>query len=82
LIGVSPNPVNSKAAINITTVNSGTFLLLVTDVAGKALVKKTVFVPAGNSFIKLDFDAFGVGTYFVTVTNGVAENSTLRIVKQ
>lgn len=81
-LNVTPNPVKSAATLTISSENSGSGILAITDYSGKTVLTKTVGVTAGTTVVQLENDKqLPNGMYVVSVEmNG--EVKTQRFVVQ
>ena len=81
ILSAGPNPVRGSAKINVATAKGGNFDLSITDLAGKTILKKNVFVQDGNSTIDVDFSSFSAGNYVLILINTTGDRRTKRIIK-
>ena len=81
ILSAAPNPVRSIAKLNIGTAKGGNFNLTITDLAGKTILKKTVFVQDGNSSLDVNFSSFSAGNYVLILTSPIGERRIKQIVK-
>ncbi len=69
LLTVYPNPALNMVTIEFNGVNAGKYILQVTDVTGKVLLKKESIALIGNNIVELDVSHYATGMYFISVTN-------------
>ncbi len=81
LISISPNPVQTNATLNLSTVKGGIMSVSVSDIRGKIVMTQSVTVIAGNNPINMNFSRLGAGTYNIRVMNAENEIKTTRFVK-
>ena len=82
IISLSPNPVKTAAALNITSSKSGIIKMMISDILGKQLQQQTVKFNAGSNLIPLNTSELSAGTYLVTVITEDGERRTNRFIKQ
>jgi hypothetical protein len=77
---VVPNPFTHTANLELVSAESTSYELLITDIQGKQLATKQVFVTKGNNLIQLDeLNEVRAGVYFINL-KGI-ESVTLKVVK-
>ncbi len=71
---VSPNPSEGSAAILYQSTNAKNAVLMVTDIAGKLISKKTIALSAGTNSFAIGSERLSSGMYIIqVVSNGQAE---------
>ena len=78
---VSPNPTSGKALAFFTTHAKDKYVVEVTDVYGKALLRKELISVIGKNQVELDVSRLPNAMYFVTLVNSKSERKTLKLVK-
>jgi hypothetical protein len=80
---IYPNPATSIINVVITTPLDDKFTVLITDINGKVVDKKSVIAIAGYNAVHFDVRNFASGTYIVNlINNSSSETSSLRFIKQ
>ncbi len=80
---IYPNPATSIINVVITTPLDDKFTVLITDINGKVVDKKSVIAIAGYNAVQFDVRNFSSGTYIVNlINNSSSETSSLRFIKQ
>lgn len=82
LISISPSIVQSSAILNIALSGKDILEFAVTDISGKAWMKKQIKVEPGNNATELTFDKLPAGVYHLSVFGRNGFIKTIRFVKQ
>jgi len=78
-----PNPVKDDLLIDFTAVKNGSYILKITDVAGKELENKKLETGAGAFIQRVSLSAYENGIYFIGIISAdKAYVKTFKIVKQ
>ncbi|HRH47805.1 MAG TPA: T9SS type A sorting domain-containing protein [Panacibacter sp.] len=79
---IMPNPAKDQAVFSFTTASSYNYLMQVTDLTGKILLRKQGVTVAGANRLPLDIHNFSNGMYIVTLTGANGEKQMAKLVKQ
>lgn len=82
VVGLLPNIVTSIAQLNITTAKKTPVNIVVTDMAGRPVLKQVYNAVAGSNLFTVNAAALAAGMYYVTATTATGEVKTIRFVKQ
>ncbi len=82
LITISPSIVQSSAILNIALSKKDMLEFAVTDMNGKAWMKKQIKVESGNNSVEFSFDKLSAGVYHLSVFGKNGFIKTIRFVKQ
>ncbi len=77
-----PTVVTSNARLNISSTESGTMQLVITDSYGRIVRKQVVGVTNGNQEVRLDLQALASGAYQVTGYMNGERTESIRFIKQ
>jgi hypothetical protein len=68
-----PNPARQTTLIPVTVMEAGEYILIMTDLIGKVVTTKPLFLQEGREMVELDLTTFNSGLYFYTLKrNGVS----------
>ena len=83
IVNIVPTVIHKETAtINFNAVKKTEVTIVITDIAGKVIRKKTTGLSAGNNTIALNVDNIAAGTYQVTGYTSTGKSRTVRFVKQ
>ena len=84
ILGILPNPVLNagQATLNVVSAKRSKFQLVISDIAGKKLMTKTVELFGGSNQVQLSLGTLAAGSYMLTgyINDGTAK--TIRFVKE
>lgn len=78
---VCPNPASDMVSVNLTVKRSGGAVLCLTDLLGKTIIKKEIYMQPGTTTSQLDLSDIPKGIYFITV-NSQASRYTQKLIRQ
>lgn len=79
---VYPNPAKNSFSAVIADAEAGAYELRVTDISGRSMINKAIYLQKGRQSIPVDASALSPGMYFVTVSNeGKTQTQKLAIMK-
>jgi hypothetical protein len=81
LVSFSPNPVSNMALLNIASANNSRMEIVVTDMAGKKVIREVVQLVAGSNQVNLNLATLAKGSYQVTGYTEDGEIKSLRFIK-
>lgn len=82
IVNIAPNPVvNGRFRLNVTSAELSTMDIVITDMAGRVVLKKTASIVNGFNGIDMDVSHLASGTYQLTGST-TAGRTTLSFVKQ
>ncbi|RZM22045.1 MAG: T9SS type A sorting domain-containing protein [Pedobacter sp.] len=82
IVSMIPNPVKDMATLSIASATISKMDIIVSDVAGKQLMKQSVVLSAGSNTVPLNLAHLAAGTYQVTGYTAEGKVKTMRFVKQ
>lgn len=82
LQGLYPNPSRGTTQLFLASPGAGAVTLLVTDMAGRNIMRKVYSVEAGNNTLPLDVSGLQGGTYIVRVLGDDGTESRVKLVKE
>ncbi|MEO7309172.1 MAG: T9SS type A sorting domain-containing protein [Chitinophagaceae bacterium] len=75
---VYPNPVSKALNLVITAPATEMAVIVVTDLNGKSIIRKTISLEAGNNNIRMDIGNLATGTYFLKTINKDGNDSEIK----
>jgi len=83
MVNIAPNPVvNGQFRVNISTTQSTKMEIVVTDMAGRAVSRKTVSLINGFNTVDMNVSNLSGGTYQLYGNTAEGKTTTLRFIKQ
>jgi hypothetical protein len=79
---VFPNPAKDIANISFESFQNADYTLVVSDVSGKLLLRKSSRAERGLNKIVLDVSNYSSGLYLITVAYATGEKTTSKLIKQ
>ena len=82
IMRVYPNPANTSLKVSLPVVRDGIFNILLTDLAGRQVLKEHAVITPGLNEITMDVSGFEAGVYVLSVSLDGSEKRNLRVVIQ
>jgi len=82
LVNVVPNPVISSATLVFNAANEGNTSIVVTDAAGRVVLKQMARINTGETYINMDLTRLAKGVYHIAATDENGMSQTVRFVKE
>lgn len=81
-IKVYPNPAQNTATVLFTTAMAGSYILQVTDVAGKQLFVQKGIAATGENKVTINLTRYSKGAYFINITAADGKKLVSAVTKQ
>ena len=82
ITSILPTVVKSGARLNISSTESGSMQLVITDSYGRIVRKQVTGITSGNQQVALDLQTLATGTYLVTGYMNGERTASIRFIKQ
>lgn len=82
VVGLLPNIVTATAQLNVTAAKKTQLNVVVTDMAGRPVLKRLFTAVAGSNLFTVNAAALSPGMYSITAVTNEGQSKTLRFVKQ